>query len=717
MSSRTLLLVPTGHRVGLTSICLGLARALDRMGLRVAFAKPIAQGAREGDVDRSSEIVRALLGLQPPVPISLARAAELLSDGEDQRLMEDIVALISPLERSADVVIVEGLVPVETLMYSVRVNRLMAEALGADMVLVGAPHSDDPKELIDALEIVARGYQEKGARIEGCVVNKARAAPSRPSVAPSALIAGGLSKQEFSNLAASRREFEDAGLDLPIVGLVPFDPLIAAPRVSDVARFLDAKVLRAGQSDTRRVTNIRIGAMTPHNLARFIEPGTLILTPGDRDDVIMACALASLSGIPMAGIVLTGGIEPSAAVLELSRRAFESGLPLLMVEDHTGATSNRLSAAEWEISSADIERASAVLDTVANHMDVKWLARLGSETREPRLSPPAFRYRLLEEARAELQRIVLPEGDEPRTITAAAICQERQIAHCILLGEPERIAHVAADQGVRLPPEVEIIRPSEMHTTYVQRLVEMRKHKGMTEDTAHTELQDNVMLGTMMLALDEVDGLVSGAVHTTANTVRPALQLIKTAPEARLVSSVFFMCLPEQVLVYGDCAINPDPNAEELADIAIQSAESAAAFGITPRVAMISYSTGESGAGADIDKVRNATAIAKKRRPDLVLDGPLQYDAAVQPEVARSKAPGSAVAGRATVLVFPDLNTGNTTYKAVQRSARVVSIGPMLQGLNKPVNDLSRGALVEDIIYTIALTAVQARRRKTGGKA
>lgn len=312
--------------------------------------------------------------------------------------------------------------------------------------------------------------------------------------------------------------------------------------------------------------------------------------------------------------------------------------------------------------------------------------------------------------RLQQKRIVLPEGDEPRTIQAAAICQSRGIAQCVLLAKPEVVLEIAKARNIELPPDLEIIDPDLIRINYVEKMVQLRKGK-INELQAREQLQDTVVMGTMMLALDQVDGLVSGAIHTTANTVRPAFQLIKTAPEYSLVSSVFFMLLPDEVYVYGDCAINPDPNAEELAEIAIQSADSAKAFGIEPRIAMISYSTGSSGTGADVEKVTQATAIAKQRRPDLLIDGPLQYDAASVESVGLSKAPDSPVAGRANVFIFPDLNTGNTTYKAVQRSANVVSVGPMLQGLNKPVNDLSRGALVDDIVFTIALTAIQAEQQ------
>lgn len=336
---------------------------------------------------------------------------------------------------------------------------------------------------------------------------------------------------------------------------------------------------------------------------------------------------------------------------------------------------------------------------------------LGSEQAKPvatHLAPAAFRYQMMARARAANKRIVLPEGNEPRTIAAAAICENKGIARCVLLAKKAEVEAVAQAKGITLPASLEIIDPDSIRERYIAPMVELRKSKGLTPEQAAEQLQDTVVLGTMMLATGDVDGLVSGAVHTTANTIRPALQLIKTAPGASLVSSVFFMLMPDQVLVYGDCAVNPNPTAEQLADIAIQSADSAKAFGIEPKVAMISYSTGSSGSGPDVETVTAATKLAQQKRPDLHIDGPLQYDAASVPSVGKQKAPDSKVAGQATVFVFPDLNTGNTTYKAVQRSAHVLSVGPMLQGLNKPVNDLSRGALIEDIVYTIALTAIQA---------
>jgi len=341
-------------------------------------------------------------------------------------------------------------------------------------------------------------------------------------------------------------------------------------------------------------------------------------------------------------------------------------------------------------------------------IDANWADRLINKKTAEKLTPPLFCYNLMTAARKAQKRVVLPEGDEPRTIQAANICAQRKLAQCILLGSIASIQQTAQQLGITLHKDLVIIEPRDVIAKYVQPLYEMRRSKGLTEEGAKEQLQDNVMLGTMMLQLGEANGLVSGAVHTTANTIRPAFQIIKTTPDTKIISSIFFVCLPEQVLVYGDCAVNTNPTAGELADIAIQSAISAQRFGIEPRVALLSYSTGTSGAGPEVEKVRMACEVAMQKRPDLMIDGPLQYDAAIAPDVAALKAPHSQVAGRANVFIFPDLNSGNIAYKAVQRATNAVCIGPMLQGMRKPVNDLSRGCLVEDIVFTIALTAVQA---------
>ncbi len=418
------------------------------------------------------------------------------------------------------------------------------------------------------------------------------------------------------------------------------------------------------------------------------------------------------------------GIVPNAEHMLLSAQnvglatSFNARVVFVVSEEDSAV--NRLKVAKQAFCGKNVEFAGVIGGhaDAAKEAGLPYLGKVGAltnvfqlaEAQADHMSPAQFRFNMMEVARKANKRIVLPEGAEPRTVHAAAICHEKGIARCVLLAPRPSVLAVAKEIGVTLPDSVEIIDPETLIPEYIEPMCELRKSKGLTADDACRQLQDTVVLGTMMMAQGDVDGLVSGAVHTTANTIRPALQLIKTAPGASIVSSVFFMLLPGQVLVYGDCAVNPNPTPEQLAEIAIQSADSAKAFGIEPRVAMISYSTGTSGSGPDVDAVLAATELVKQKRPDLPVDGPLQYDAASVASVAKSKAPNSPVAGKATVFIFPNLNTGNCTYKAVQRNANVLSVGPMLQGLRKPVNDLSRGALVEDIVYTIALTAIQAEQ-------
>ena len=475
----------------------------------------------------------------------------------------------------------------------------------------------------------------------------------------------------------------------------------------DLVSGLEFSVLNEGEQG-RRVKGVIVGAQAVPGILPLLREGVLTIVPGDRHELVLSMCLAAMNGTRLAGMLLTLGVEPDPRVWNLCRPALATGLPVLLTSTNSYQTATIVHEMDPEVPIDDAERARLVMSAVADALDPQWLDSLPTASHVPRLSPPAFRRRLATTARAAGRRILLPEGAEPRTMRAAAICHQQGIARCVLLAEPREVAIQAAGLGLTIPNGVEVVDPTQIDERYVGALVKARRHKGMTADTAREELTDPITLGTVMLHLDEVDGLVAGALHTTASTLRPALQILGTAPGAALVSSVFFMCLPDDVVIYGDCAVNPNPDAEQLADIALQSAASARAFGIEPRVAMISFSTGTSGAGADVAKVTEATRLVHEREPSLLVDGPLQYDAAAIASVAQSKAPGSPVAGRATVFIFPDLNTGNTTYKAVQRSADVVSIGPMLQGLAKPVNDLSRGALVDDIVYTIALTAIQA---------
>jgi len=698
--SHVFILVSTGAGAGLTTVSLGMVRALDRLGIRTAFYKPVAQ-LHTGDAgpERSTQLIEHMTHIVPPQPISLRRATSLLGSGREGLLMEEVVAHYRQCSQQADVVIVEGLVADSHAGYATRLNAAIARALDAEVILVGKPEPD----LEEYIDIAANAFiSEDGTALIGTILNKVDTNGDEQvdlSLGEDHCAIPELTNEMCKKVAAKPFHF---------IGAIPWQGSLISLRMSDIVGYLGAKVVQAGELQKRRVDRIELCARTVSNTLSVYLPHTLLIFPGDRDDIFIAACMSALNGVPLAGILFTGGLMPNQRVMDLCAQAIQTGLPILQVESNSYQTASKLAQRPAEVAIDDYELIDQAMDHVANHLDAEWLRQRCAIERKPRLSPAAFRYQLIQQAGSANRRIVLPEGDEPRTIMAAYQCQQRGIAQCILLGKPEKIHQVALSQGITLTDEVIIVDPDSVRERYIEPMVALRRHKGLTTQMAEDQLQDHVVLGTMMLATDEVDGLVSGALHTTANTVRPAFQLIGTSESAKLVSSIFFMCLPDQVVVYGDCAINPEPNAEELADIAIQSADSARRFGLDPRVAMISYSTGESGSGLDVDKVRQATKIVHQRRPDMLVDGPLQYDAAAIVSVGKSKAPKSQVAGTANVFVFPDLNTGNTTYKAVQRSAHVVSIGPMLQGLKKPVNDLSRGASVEDIVYTIALTAIQA---------
>ena len=695
----TLFLAPTGFGGGLNSVSLGLIRALESAGLKVGFFKPIAQPFPvDQGRERSCILVEKTLNLPSPEPLALEQVERQLADGELDLMLEEVVSRFQHAAAGKDVVIVEGMVPTTSSDYTSRINTQLAKSLDAEIILIAAQGKDSLKRMAERIEIQAQQFGgAKDPKVLGVILNKVKSEDGVPAFIERL-------KEHLPLLGSS---------DFQLLGAIPFAEELNALRTRDIVELLGAQVLDAGEADQRRVGKIVLCARAVPNTVQLLRSGVLVVTPGDRDDIILAASLASLNGEKLAGLLLTGDFTPDPRILELCKTALAGGLPVMMVSTNSYDTANNLFGLNKETPSDDIERASLVTDYIAKHLHPEVLhTRCSVPRAEPRLSPAAFRYQLVKRAQDANKRIVLPEGNEPRTIRAAAICQERGIARCVLLAKPAEVEQVAREQGIKLPASLEILDPDLIANRYVEPMCEMRKAKGLTPEDAREQLKDTVVLGTMMLALDEVDGLVSGAVHTTANTIRPALQLIKTAPGYSLVSSVFFMLLPDQVLVYGDCAVNPNPSATELAEIALQSAESAAALGVPQRVAMISYSTGSSGSGAEVEKVAEATRIAQQRAPQLPIDGPLQYDAASVLSVGKQKAPDSKVAGQATVFIFPDLNTGNTTYKAVQRNANCLSVGPMLQGLAKPVNDLSRGALVEDIVFTIALTALQAASQK-----
>jgi phosphate acetyltransferase len=713
---RSLLVVPTGAGVGLARTCLGLVRALDRRGVNVAFVKPVAQPRADGGPDRSAALVAAITSLRPPDPLSTAELEQQLAERGLHAALEKIIAALEPVHDRSDVVVVEALTPGPARLYAIEINQALAQALDADVLLVTswpAPDARSPDpgsraewahrtpepgldpiagtagNLAETLAIAASGYWSgEHARVVGCVVN---GVPEDPSVAA-----------QLGEILGGR--------GLRLIAAVPHRPELNWLRVGDLVRELDPKVLSEGDL-SRRIKDVAVFAQGVPGGLRVLTEGRLVVVPGDRHDVIMAACLAELNGTHLAALLLSAGIMPDPRVWELTQAAFATGLPILVGDDDSYQTATLIGDLDPGLPVDDQERIEGVTDSIADALDAPWLESLPGSTRSRRLSPAAFRYRLVEMARAADACVVLPEGTEPRIVQAAVTCAERGIARSVLLGSPEEVARLTRSLGLRLPDGVTVIDPQGVAERYVAPLAQLRQHRGWTDEIAREHLGDPIVVGTMMLQQGEVDGMVAGAVHTTSATVRPALQILGTMPGSRLVSSVFFMCLPDEVVVYGDCAIKPDPDAEDLADIAIQSAASARAFGIDPRVAMISFSTGTSGSGSNVDKVAEATRIVREREPDLAVDGPLQYDAATVASVGHTKRPGSPVAGRANVFVFPNLDTGNTTYKAVQRSAQVVSVGPMLQGLAKPVNDLSRGALVDDIVYTVALTAIQSLAR------
>lgn len=695
------IIVPTSNRAGLTSVSLGVLRAFEQSNIKPLFFKPIEQSYAtqlDQQVDPAVHFANELFHLQTIAPMPLNEVETLISQGKDDDMIENIVQRCSELrlQQVHDVVVIEGLAPDADRPFLADKNLALARALQAEIILVVSAFNASPESVAEQINLYMHDFADDHVRIAGFILNSVN-----------------VPDNEFAGFVETvSRRIAANHLPLACLGAIKYAPEKSMLRMKDLARYLNARVLHGSEYlDSSRVKELVVaGRSATHMVDRF-KAGAVIIASGDREDVMMATALRVISGTPLAGLILTCNEIPSANLQSLIEPALKTLLPVLLTEHDTFTTANLLSHMPTGVPYDDLSRVESMVDYVADNLQLSVLIQSLDKPKDLRMSPPAFRYRMMQLARAAKKRIVLPEGTEPRTIQAAIICQQKGITQCVLLAKPEEVQEVADKLNLSLPADLEILDPDLLRQKYIEPMVALRKHKGLTPELALRQLEDTVVLGTMMLACNDVDGLVSGAVHTTANTIRPALQLIKTKPGASLVSSVFFMLMPDQVLVYGDCAVNPEPSAEELADIAIQSADSAKAFGVEPRVAMISYSTGTSGAGSEVEKVKQATDLARQKRPDLVIDGPLQYDAASVPSVGRQKAPDSPVAGQATVFVFPDLNTGNTTYKAVQRSANVLSVGPMLQGLNKPVNDLSRGALVDDIVYTIALTAIQATQQ------
>ena len=685
---------------GKSVVVLGMMEILaGRMG-KVGFFRPVVHDVNIPDPLTALITSRYDLGTawERMCGCSYDTAREMLIQDRDDDLLKLILEKYRALQAEFDLIICAGsdfIGPAITLEFDF--NAKVANNLGCLVLPVVKGQGRDRLQVVRAAQGLLESLEERSCEVLALIANRVPASLAGE-------VAGELQRVLPANIPAYVLS------DLP---------LLEKPTVGEIATALGAERLGGPEeSFNHEVDNFKVAAMELPNYLEHIAEGSLIITPGDRSDIILGSLLAdAASTFPhIAGIILTGGIRPAAQVQRLLEGLRASPVPLLGVAVDTYTTALNVSSLQGVLAPGNPRKIAAAIGAVEARVDADGLLGRVAAARSMRVTPLMFEYEIIQRARSERRRIVLPEGNEERILRAAEILRMRDVADLTLLGGEQEIRQNAALLGITLGEEVQIIDPltSDRRQAYADTYFAQRKHKGISPQMAFDTMADVSYFGTMMVHLGEADGMVSGAVHTTQHTIRPALEFIKTRPGCAIVSSVFFMCLADRVLVFGDCAVNPDPTSEQLADIAISSAETAQIFGIEPLIALLSYSTGESGKGAEVDKVRAAVKIARERRPDLKLEGPIQYDAAVDAGVAKTKLPGSEVAGHATVFIFPDLNTGNNTYKAVQRAANAVAVGPVLQGLNKPVNDLSRGCTVPDIVNTVAITAIQAQGKGGG---
>jgi phosphate acetyltransferase len=680
---------------GKSAVVLGTMEILSGYTRKVGFFRPIVNS--DGGEDSLIHLIATRYNLSYSYESMCGcddeTAHRLVSQGRYEELIKRVLGKFKALESECDVVLCAGTDYVtRAAAFEFDLNVDLANNLGCAMVPVVNGHDRPTQDLVDFVGLLLDSLRARGCDVLTMIVNR---------VAP-----------EHTNNVA--KQLEQSVSDGTLIYVLPEQPLLARPTVGEVARALDAEtVIGEAESFAREVSDYQIAAMTIPHFLEFIHDGTLLITPADRSDIILGSLLAhrSTSYPQISGILLTGGFAMEPQVKRLIEGLQRLPVPVISVGTSTFETATQIHGIEGAIAPESERKIAAVLGSVEANVDVSRVKDRFSVKRSSRVTPLMFEYELLQRAKSERQHIVLPEGSDERILRASEILLLRDVVDLTLLGNPDTIKEKIDRLGIQLGG-INIIDPaaSELREKYAQSYFELRKHKGITLEAAYDVMSDVSYFGTMMVHRGDASGMVSGAVNTTQHTIRPALEFVRTRPGFSIVSSVFFMCLEDRVLVYGDCAINPNPNAEQLADIAISSADTARMFGVEPLVAMLSYSTGESGKGEDVEKVREAVRLARERSPDLSLEGPIQYDAAVDDSVGRSKLPGSEVAGHATVFIFPDLNTGNNTYKAVQRSAGAVAVGPVLQGLNKPVNDLSRGCLVADIVNTVAITAIQAQQ-------
>lgn len=695
---------------GKSTIALGLLHRLTATVAKVGVFRPITRsdsGDRQpGEAGRSGspqavedrDYILELLLSRTTAGLSYEQCVgvtyqQLHADGD--AAIAAIVDAYHAVAEQCDVVVIVGS-DYSELGQAIRpaelsTNARIAVNLGAPLLLTVSGKGRSAGEVADVVKVCLAELDAQHAHTAAVVANRC----------------------EPAELDAIRKRLDEALRPSSLRSYVlPDEPLLSAPTVAELQSAVSGTPVSGEESlREREVTEVMVAGMTADHVLERLRDGMAVITPGDRSDVVLAVASAhAAEGFPsLSCIVLNGGFElhPSIAALVAGLRL---RLPIVATRLGTYDTASAAASARGRVTATSQRKIDTALELMDGHVDITDLLAQLAIPIPTVTTPQMFIHQLTLQARSDRKHIVLPEGDDDRILRSAGRVLQRRVADVTILGDEAQIRQRSGELGVDLA-DVTVIDPraSQLRDEFANQYAQLRKAKGVTVEQAREIMRDTTYFGTMMVHNGIVDGMVSGAAHTTAHTVRPAFEIIKTVPDVSTVSSIFLMCLPDRVLAYGDCAIIPNPTPEQLADIAISSARTAAQFGIEPRVAMLSYSTGDSGTGADVDKVRAATQLVRERNPGLPVEGPIQYDAAIEPSVAATKLRDSPVAGRATVLIFPDLNTGNNTYKAVQRSAGALAIGPVLQGLRKPVNDLSRGALVEDIVNTVAITAIQAQ--------
>lgn len=694
--NKAIYIATSEQNCGKSIISLGLMQILMGKTARVGYFRPIIEDFEEGKFDNHIETVISHFDLDMKMEDAYAFTKSKLikkkNKGKIGEVLDVIIEKFKKLEEKYDFVLVEGTSFIgEGTAIELDTNVLIAKNLGIPTIIIGSGVGKTLDELVDSLYLAYDSFKVKDVEVLSVIANKVQ--PENLQ-----LVTTALSKHLPSSV---------------LINTIPLISSLNNPTVQEIVNEIGAKVLFGQEYLNNQAGSYSIGAMQLPNYLLHIKENALIITPGDRADIILGALQAneSVNYPTIAGIVLTGNLMPEESILQLIE-GLSTVVPIITVAGGTYNVSNQIGAIQSKIYANNAQKIETSIATFEKYVDVEALSDKFTSFESSGLTPKMFQYNLVKRAKKVRKHIVLPEGNDDRILIAAARLQLMDVVDITIIGNKKQIENKILDLGVELDfDKVTIVLPkeSEHYEDYVNTYFELRKAKNISITTARDLMEDVSYFGTMMVYKGHADGMVSGAAHTTQHTILPALQFIKTKPNSSVVSSVFFMCLEDRVSVFGDCAINPNPTAEQLAEIAISSADTSKAFGIDPKVAMLSYSSGTSGKGDEVEKVRAATEIVKTKRPDINIEGPIQYDAAVDMNVGKSKMPDSKVAGQASVLIFPDLNTGNNTYKAVQRETGALAIGPMLQGLNKPVNDLSRGCTVDDIINTVVITAIQAQ--------